>query len=32
MSAAAIPLEQEVWRPRINPWLIAGVVALAAFM
>ena len=32
MSATALTLEQEVWRPRFNPWLIAGVVALAAFM
>ena len=22
----------EVWRPKVNPWLIAVVVALAAFM
>jgi DHA2 family multidrug resistance protein len=26
------PPEQEVWKPRFNPWLIAVVVALAAFM
>ena len=32
MSAAALTIEQEVWRPRFNPWLIAVVVALAAFM
>jgi len=32
MSAAALTLDQEVWRPRFNPWLIASVVALAAFM
>jgi DHA2 family multidrug resistance protein len=32
MSAAAITLEQDVWRPKYNPWLIAVVVALAAFM
>jgi DHA2 family multidrug resistance protein len=32
MSSAALPLEQEVWRPKYNPWLIAVVVALAAFM
>jgi DHA2 family multidrug resistance protein len=31
-SAAAIPLEQEMWRPKYNPWLIAVVVAMAAFM
>ena len=27
-----ITLDQEVWRPKYNPWLIAVVVALAAFM
>jgi MFS transporter, DHA2 family, multidrug resistance protein len=32
MSTAALPIEQEVWRPKFNPWLIAVVVALAAFM
>src|SRR6195256_1835671 len=32
MSAAAITLDQDVWRPKFNPWLIAGVVAIAAFM
>jgi DHA2 family multidrug resistance protein len=32
MSTAAITLDQENWRPRYNPWLIAVVVALAAFM
>jgi len=34
MSAIAqtIALEEEVWRPRYNPWLIAVVVAMAAFM
>lgn len=32
MSAAAITLDQDIWRPRYNPWLIAVVVALAAFM
>ncbi len=32
MSSAALTLDQEVWRPRYNPWLIAVVVALAAFM
>ena len=24
--------EQQQWKPRVNPWLIAGTVALAAFM
>jgi MFS transporter, DHA2 family, multidrug resistance protein len=32
MSSAAIALDQDVWRPRYNPWLIAVVVAMAAFM
>ena len=32
MSSAALTLEQDIWRPRFNPWLIAVVVALAAFM
>jgi DHA2 family multidrug resistance protein len=34
MSAGTIALspEQVVWRPKFNPWLIAGVVAMAAFM
>jgi DHA2 family multidrug resistance protein len=31
-SAAAIPLDQDIWRPKYNPWLIAVVVAMAAFM
>ena len=32
MSSAALTLEQDVWVPKFNPWLIAVVVALAAFM
>src|SRR3954469_9347075 len=34
MSAGTIALSPErvVWRPKFNPWLIAGVVAMAAFM
>jgi DHA2 family multidrug resistance protein len=32
MSAAAVTLDQDVWKPKYNPWLIAVVVALAAFM
>jgi len=32
MTTAAITLDQDVWRPRYNPWLVAVVVALAAFM
>jgi DHA2 family multidrug resistance protein len=32
MSSATLTLEQDVWRPKYNPWLIAVVVAMAAFM
>ena len=32
MSSAALTMEQDVWRPKYNPWLIAVVVAMAAFM
>src|SRR5580692_9558173 len=32
MSAAAVALPQEIWKPKANPWLIAIVVSLAAFM
>src|SRR6202790_4929356 len=32
MSSAALTMDQDVWRPSYNPWLIAVVVALAAFM
>jgi DHA2 family multidrug resistance protein len=32
MSAAAEALPMETWRPKANPWLIAVVVSLAAFM
>jgi hypothetical protein len=33
MSTAASPTaDQEIWRPKFNPWLIAVVVAMAAFM
>src|SRR6266478_5934129 len=32
MSSAALTIDQDVWRPKPNPWLIAVVVALAAFM
>jgi MFS transporter, DHA2 family, multidrug resistance protein len=31
-AAAAPPAAEAVWRPRFNPWLIAVVVAMAAFM
>ena len=32
MSAASIANPESVWTPRVNPWLIAFVVSLAAFM
>ncbi len=32
MSSAALTVDQDVWRPKYNPWLIAVVVAMAAFM
>src|SRR5262244_4443018 len=32
MTTAAITLDEDIWRPKYNPWLIAVVVALAAFM
>ncbi len=32
MSGAVFTLDQDVWKPKYNPWLIAVVVALAAFM
>jgi MFS transporter, DHA2 family, multidrug resistance protein len=32
MSSATLTLDQDVWRPKYNPWLIAVVVAMAAFM
>jgi DHA2 family multidrug resistance protein len=32
MSAAAVTLDQEIWQPKFNPWLIAVIVSLAAFM
>jgi len=32
MTTAAVTIDQDIWRPKYNPWLIAVVVALAAFM
>lgn len=32
MSSAVLALDHDVWHPRFNPWLVAVVVALAAFM
>jgi DHA2 family multidrug resistance protein len=31
-TAASVTADQDVWRPRFNPWLVAVVVALGAFM
>jgi len=32
MTTAALSLDQDNWQPKYNPWLIACVVSLAAFM
>jgi MFS transporter, DHA2 family, multidrug resistance protein len=32
MSSAAHTIDQDIWHPKYNPWLIAVVVALGAFM
>ncbi len=32
MSSAALTLDQDVWRPKYNPWLVGVVVSMAAFM
>ncbi|MGB7728389.1 MAG: DHA2 family efflux MFS transporter permease subunit [Candidatus Acidiferrum sp.] len=32
MSSATLTLDRDIWRPKYNPWLIAVVVAMAAFM
>jgi MFS transporter, DHA2 family, multidrug resistance protein len=32
MSSTALTIDQDVWQPKYNPWLIAVVVALGAFM
>ena len=31
-TAGTLTADQEIWRPRFNPWLVAVVVAMAAFM
>src|ERR1700676_361214 len=31
-SSVSLTTDQDIWRPKYNPWLIAVVVALAAFM
>src|SRR5215813_4834487 len=32
MSSTTLTFDQDVWKPKYNPWLIAVIVALAAFM
>lgn len=32
MSTAPLTPDEEIWRPKFNPWLVAVVVAMAAFM
>ncbi len=32
MTTAALTIDQDIWRPKYNPWLVAVVVSLAAFM
>src|SRR6202041_2906920 len=32
MSAAESGAAEELWQPKVNPWIIAGAVSLAAFM
>ena len=31
-TALALPSEQVIWRPRVNPWAIAATVSMAAFV
>src|SRR5580700_1954615 len=31
-AAATFPLEQVVWRPKVNPWAIGATVSIAAFV
>jgi DHA2 family multidrug resistance protein len=31
-EALALPLEQAVWRPKVNPWAIGATVSMAAFV
>jgi len=31
-EALALPLEQVVWRPKVNPWAIGATVSMAAFI
>ena len=31
-EALTFPLEQVVWRPKVNPWAIGATVSIAAFI
>jgi DHA2 family multidrug resistance protein len=31
-EAPALPIEQAVWRPKVNPWAIGATVSMAAFV
>ena len=31
-EALALPMEQVIWRPKVNPWAIAATVSMAAFI
>src|SRR5215470_17440737 len=32
MTTTALTIDQDLWRPKYNPWLIGVVVSMAAFM
>ena len=32
MATATLTLDQDLWHPKYNPWLVAVVVTMAAFM
>src|SRR5579863_6524671 len=31
-TALTLPMEQVIWRPKVNPWLIGATVSIAAFV
>src|SRR5579862_4420608 len=31
-EALALPAEQAIWRPKVNPWAIGATVSMAAFV
>ncbi|MGA9571994.1 MAG: DHA2 family efflux MFS transporter permease subunit [Candidatus Acidiferrales bacterium] len=31
-EALSLPMEQVIWRPKVNPWLIGATVSIAAFV